>query len=213
MMTNECGVNAPSGLASLAFGHPSGHKTKDESFVQNTQLSSVLMLPSQNPLRDISIVCENPKTFRVASLRSASSGSRNPSGVVLPSASLRSARKAQKMKGLKAKALRCAQLNKPKIQKLKVKGASVPSAKQALLTTPAGHPLERLTAFGEISTKDERLKGVKTFKVLKSKGASVPSARYVLLLSWTSSQRAHHPNERFITTSASQFPSLNTNCK
>jgi hypothetical protein len=33
------------------------------------------------------------------------------------------------------------------------------------------------------SLKDERLKGVKTFKVLKSKGASVPSATNVILLS------------------------------
>lgn len=126
-ITSECCIAPPGSLRS-----PSGTlrgKTKDESFAQNTQLSPVLMLPSQKPLRDISRVCENPKIFRVASLRSASLVSQQPFGVILTSASLRSATEAQKMKCLKAKALRCAQLDKHKPQELKVKGASVPSAR------------------------------------------------------------------------------------
>ena len=126
-MTSECCIAPPGSLRS-----PSGTlrgKTKDESFAQNTQLSPVLMLPSQKPLRDISIVCENPKTFRGTSLRSASLVSPQPFGLILTSASLRSATEIQKMKCLKAKALRCAQLNKHKSQDLKVKGTSVPSAK------------------------------------------------------------------------------------
>lgn len=126
-MTSECCIAPPGSLRS-----PSGTlrgKTNDESFIQNIQLSSVLMLPSQKPLRDISIVCENPKTFRGTSLRSASLVSPQPFGLILTSASLRSATEIQKMKCLKAKALRCAQLNKHKSQDLKVKGTSVPSAK------------------------------------------------------------------------------------
>jgi hypothetical protein len=125
-MTSECCIAPPGSLRS-----PSGTlrgKTKDESFAQNTQLSPVLMLPS-HALRDISIVCENPKTFRGTSLRSASLVSPQPFGLILTSASLRSATEIQKMKCLKAKALRCAQLNKHKSQDLKVKGTSVPSAK------------------------------------------------------------------------------------
>lgn len=126
-MTSECCIAPPGSLRS-----PSGTlrgKTNDESFIQNIQLSSVLMLPSQKPLRDISIVCENPKIFRVASLRLASLVSQQPFGTTLTSASLRSATEIQKMKCLKAKALRCAQLDKHKSQELKVKGASVPSAR------------------------------------------------------------------------------------
>ena len=125
-MTSECCIAPPGSLRS-----PSGTlrgTTKDESFAQNTQLSPVLMLPSHT-LRDISIVCENPKIFRVASLRLASLVSQQPFGVILTSASLRSATEIQKMKCLKAKALRCAQLDKHKSQELKVKGASVPSAR------------------------------------------------------------------------------------
>jgi hypothetical protein len=126
-MTSECCIAPPGSLRS-----PSGTlrgKTKDESFAQNTQLSPMLMLPSQKPLRDISRVCENPKTFRGTSLRSASLVSPQPFGLILTSASLRSATEIQKMKCLKAKALRCAQLNKHKSQDLKVKGTSVPSAR------------------------------------------------------------------------------------
>lgn len=126
-MTSECCIAPPGSLRS-----PSGTlrgTTKDESFAQNTQLSPVLMLPSQKPLRDISRVCENPKIFRVASLRSASLVSQQPFGVILTSASLRSATEIQKMKCLKAKALHCVQLDKHKSQELKVKGASVPSAR------------------------------------------------------------------------------------
>lgn len=126
-VTSECCI-APS----VSLRSPSGTlrgKTNDESFAQNTQLSPVLMLPSQKPLRDISRVCENPKTFRVASLRLASLVSQQPFGDILTSASLRSATEIQKMKYLKAKALRCAQLDKYKSQELKVKGTSVPSAR------------------------------------------------------------------------------------
>jgi hypothetical protein len=42
---------------SVSLRSPSGTlrgKTNDESFIQNIQLSPVLMLPSQKPLRDIS---------------------------------------------------------------------------------------------------------------------------------------------------------------
>ena len=124
-MTSECCIAPPGSLRS-----PSGTlrgTTKDESFAQNTQLSPVLMLPS-HALRDISKACENPKIFRGTSLRSASLVSPQPFGLVLTSASLRSATEIQKMKCLKAKTLRCAQLDKHKSQDLKVKGTSVPSA-------------------------------------------------------------------------------------
>ena len=126
-MTSERYIAPPGSLRS-----PSGTlrgKTNDKSFIQNIQLSPVLMLPSQKPLRDISRVCENPKIFRVASLRLASLVSQQPFGVILTSASLRSATEVQKMKCLKAKALRYAQPDKHKSQELKVKGASVPSAR------------------------------------------------------------------------------------
>lgn len=105
MIISECGAPAPSGLALLAFGHPSGHKTNDESFAQNAQLSPVLMPPSHT-LRDLSC-------FNGFKSQSPLGGDSKPFGHVSftygprkgkgKSASLRSARKAQKMKGLKAK--------------------------------------------------------------------------------------------------------------
>lgn len=109
-MTSECCI-APS----VSLRSPSGTlrgKTNDESFIQNIQLSPVLMLSSQKPLRDISRVCENPKIFRVASLRLASLVSQQPFGVILTSASLRSATEIQKMKYLKAKAPQCLRQDK-----------------------------------------------------------------------------------------------------
>ena len=106
-------------------------KTNDESFAQNTQLSLVLMLPSHT-LRNIScfndfktLKSKSQKIRRFATLSYKSKklerlkawpfGPRNfvsgPFGLKAESASLRSATKALKMKGLKAK------------------GASVPSAR------------------------------------------------------------------------------------
>lgn len=62
-------VHPPSGSLRSPSG-PSG-KTNDKSFAQNTQLFPVFMPPSQKALRDINCQKKNPKTFRVASLCSA----------------------------------------------------------------------------------------------------------------------------------------------
>ena len=65
-MNERESITSPFGNAPRAFGAI----RKDESFANCTQLSPVLM-PSQKALRDISTKDENPKTFRAASLCSA----------------------------------------------------------------------------------------------------------------------------------------------
>lgn len=95
--TGERGVYCPLRARFACLRAPFGAKpkTNDESFIQNIQLSPVLMLPSQKPLRDIS--CFND--FRT--LKSKSQKLKPPSG---QASKAKSASLALSYKSLKARA-------------------------------------------------------------------------------------------------------------
>ena len=109
-------------------------KTNDESFIQNIQLSPVLMLPSHT-LRDIS--CFND--FKT--LKSKSQKLKPPSGQTS-----------------KAKALRCAQLQKHKSESLKPKAPQFLRS-QRLFSGPFGVSLTSASLRSE--TKALKMKGLK----------------------------------------------------
>jgi hypothetical protein len=125
-------------------------KTNDESFIQNIQLSPVLMHPSQKPLRDISCF-KDFRTFKVKITKAKSQrrlsafGNRNTLLASLwgksESASLAFSYKSTKDERLKNQ------------RRLSAFG-------KISLQMPFGaSPNERLASLGDKNTKDERLKG------------------------------------------------------